>query len=469
MGVPQKNGLSAANREAAEDCALRARHLLKQRTADSAIRSMRMLEKACRMDPSNMTYRDEYAVAKEMHATLAGNESTNNASYQDHSTASSDDSKQPSTATSQKKPESSEEQEKDEEVEGKKNEEEKSGVGEIVKSITDLILKVASYLLELFLSVWKNDRSKSQSSHGESDRDNGEPIGTQDSWRDQSRETNTPASSKRFGGPKAAVELPSDPNKAVKRLLQCNEHDFYGILGVAETASQAEIKKAFRFQSLKVHPDKHEARDKSRAEAAFKRLTLANETLTNPEQKKEYDDLLAREQFMNSKIASEMEAFLNDLREQQEMAKTRVRCDACEQFHPKHKIKRDPYEGRWCGACFKYHPAKEGDVWVETSHLGMKIHVMSRIDGDIVDVTEWGICHDLHKLEPNAHTVRVTLQNPGGKKKKHKPKKEAEIPDSVDDLLDLLLEREKGKAKGGKAAPASYGTKKGKGKTKKRR
>lgn len=60
----------------------------------------------------------------------------------------------------------------------------------------------------------------------------------------------------------------------------------------------------------------------------------------------------------------------------------------------------------------------------------------------VVDFVEKYIfLQDLHKLEPNAHTVRVTLQNPGGKKKKHKPKKEAEIPDSVDDLLDLLLER----------------------------
>ncbi|MFA6457616.1 MAG: J domain-containing protein [Bacteroidota bacterium] len=63
--------------------------------------------------------------------------------------------------------------------------------------------------------------------------------------------------------------------------------DYYKILGVAKTASPAEIKKAFRALAKKYHPDKTKG-DKA-AEEKFKSTTEANEVLSDPVKRKKYD------------------------------------------------------------------------------------------------------------------------------------------------------------------------------------
>lgn len=63
--------------------------------------------------------------------------------------------------------------------------------------------------------------------------------------------------------------------------------NFYTILGVAKTASADEIKKAFRKQAVKYHPDKNPG-DKA-AEEKFKELNEAYEVLSDPDKRKKYD------------------------------------------------------------------------------------------------------------------------------------------------------------------------------------
>ncbi len=65
--------------------------------------------------------------------------------------------------------------------------------------------------------------------------------------------------------------------------------DYYKSLGVSKTASQDEIKKAFRKLAHKYHPDKNPG-DKA-AEAKFKEVNEANEVLGDPEKRKKYDTL----------------------------------------------------------------------------------------------------------------------------------------------------------------------------------
>ncbi len=65
------------------------------------------------------------------------------------------------------------------------------------------------------------------------------------------------------------------------------KRDFYEILGVAKTATEEEIKKAYRKQALKFHPDKNPG-DKS-AEEKFKEAAEAYEILSDPQKRQRYD------------------------------------------------------------------------------------------------------------------------------------------------------------------------------------
>jgi len=71
--------------------------------------------------------------------------------------------------------------------------------------------------------------------------------------------------------------------------------DYYKVLGIEKSASQDDIKKAFRKLALKYHPDKTKG-DKS-AEEKFKEINEANEVLGDPEKRKKYDELGANYQY----------------------------------------------------------------------------------------------------------------------------------------------------------------------------
>ena len=65
--------------------------------------------------------------------------------------------------------------------------------------------------------------------------------------------------------------------------------DYYAVLGVPRTASPAEIKKAFRKLARQHHPDAKPG--DTAAEHKFKEINEANEVLSDPAKRKQYDEL----------------------------------------------------------------------------------------------------------------------------------------------------------------------------------
>src|SRR5499427_7643167 len=65
--------------------------------------------------------------------------------------------------------------------------------------------------------------------------------------------------------------------------------DYYETLGVPKTASEEQIRSAFRKLARKYHPDV--AKDKKAAEEKFKEINEAYEVLSDPEKRKKYDQL----------------------------------------------------------------------------------------------------------------------------------------------------------------------------------
>src|SRR5215472_4969742 len=72
----------------------------------------------------------------------------------------------------------------------------------------------------------------------------------------------------------------------MKRTPMAVKRDYYEVLGVSRTASEDEIKKAFRKLAFQFHPDRNKEKG---AEAHFKEINEAYEVLSDPDKRQVYD------------------------------------------------------------------------------------------------------------------------------------------------------------------------------------
>ncbi|KAJ1373618.1 DnaJ sub B member 1 [Parelaphostrongylus tenuis] len=84
--------------------------------------------------------------------------------------------------------------------------------------------------------------------------------------------------------PKVGVDYTKEQADLVERIRHCK--DYYEILNVSKTATDAEIKREYRRMALQLHPDKCRA---PHSTEAFKALGNAYAVLSNEEKRKQYD------------------------------------------------------------------------------------------------------------------------------------------------------------------------------------
>lgn len=72
---------------------------------------------------------------------------------------------------------------------------------------------------------------------------------------------------------------------------------------------------------------------------------------------------------------------------------------------------REPAEARFCAECNCCHSAEEGDLWAESSMLGLRITYFACMDGKVYDITG-----EQDYLLPSRVTVTRNLYFPSERK-----------------------------------------------------
>ncbi|XP_077428897.1 dnaJ homolog subfamily C member 14 [Vanacampus margaritifer] len=192
------------------------------------------------------------------------------------------------------------------------------------------------------------------------------------------------------------------PGQELERLLALaevpeDELDPFTVLGVEVHATEAELKKAYRQLAVQVHPDKNKH---PRAGEAFKVLRAAWDIVSNPETRREYE----LKRMAATELSKSMNEFLTKLQDDLKEAMNTMMCTKCEGKHKRFEMDREPAEARFCAECSRRHSAEEGDLWAESSMLGLRITYFACMDGKVYDITEWAGCQRI-VISPDTHRV----------------------------------------------------------------
>lgn len=144
--------------------------------------------------------------------------------------------------------------------------------------------------------------------------------------------------------------------------------DYYALLGIEATATSAEIRKAYRQKSLKVHPDRvslsqqwtvrpprsltdrfQQNPDDPQAAALFHELSIAADVLSDPTQRASFDALLTARNARKARFAAldnKRKALAEDLEAREREFKKQKAGEATEAQRKRQELERLKEEGR---------------------------------------------------------------------------------------------------------------------------
>ncbi|XP_037303772.2 dnaJ homolog subfamily C member 14 [Pungitius pungitius] len=231
----------------------------------------------------------------------------------------------------------------------------------------------------------------------------------------------------------------SQPGQELERLLALvevpeDELDPFSVLGVEVHATEAELKKAYRQLAVQVHPDKNKH---PRAGEAFKVLRAAWDIVSNPETRREYE----LKRMAATELSKSMNEFLTKLQDDLKEAMNTMMCTKCEGKHRRFEMDREPAAARFCAECNRCHSAEEGDLWAESSMLGLRITYFACMDGKVYDITEWAGCQRIG-ISPDTHRVPYHIsfgsKNNSNPTRQRTPSEQAASPTNPADLQDFF-------------------------------
>uniref|UniRef100_H3BHB8 DnaJ heat shock protein family (Hsp40) member C14 n=2 Tax=Latimeria chalumnae TaxID=7897 RepID=H3BHB8_LATCH len=270
--------------------------------------------------------------------------------------------------------------------------------------------------------------------------------------------TDEPAAASYTGSPTSGRYQPDQEVERLLGMADIPEEDLnpFQVLRVEMTASDMELKKAYRQLAVLVHPDKNKH---PRAEEAFKVLRAAWDIVSNPEKRKEYEI----KRMAESELARSMNEFLTKLQDDLKEAMNTMMCSKCQGKHKRFEMDRAPTYARYCSECNKMHPAEEGDFWAESSMLGLKITYFAMMDGKVYDITEWAGCQRVG-ISPDTHRVpyHISFGNRnsgnGGRQRTNSESGPASAAD-LQDFINRMFQGAQGQMpNGGFFNPPPYGS-----------
>lgn len=187
------------------------------------------------------------------------------------------------------------------------------------------------------------------------------------------------------------------------RLLRCKGRDAYSILGLRADCSDEEIKHYYKKQAFLVHPDKNLTEGSAEA---FRLLSKAFEVISTSELRISYDVLR-----FSSPVHKELEELRRNLCDKVDESKNSLPCD-CGKRHCRIAVKNiSPQQARYCKRCNMRHPAKNNDIWAESSFLGLWWTYYACLDGIVYNVSEWANCpkNNLKNLKANTHGIQYCM------------------------------------------------------------
>lgn len=89
-----------------------------------------------------------------------------------------------------------------------------------------------------------------------------------------------------------SLTIDADIKQISDELKKQNDKNYYETMGLSKQATPEEIKKAYKELVRKYHPDRHSGNkeEQDKAEKIFKEVNEANEVLSDPKKRQQYDD-----------------------------------------------------------------------------------------------------------------------------------------------------------------------------------